>query len=261
MIRIAGLAALCCSLFLFVSFSAARLSQSQTTKGSSEDTLSSAEQDLLNEINQARAHPDVYASYLEKLKPLFHEKEYAPSGQEGFKTEEGWSAVEDAISFLRAAKPQGPLSPSNGLRLAAMAHCTDQGNSGATGHSGGGGFIEERVKPFGTWQGGIGENLTYGDESARDRVLLWLIDDGFATRGHRKRLLSADYRVAGVACAVHPEFRKICVLDLAGGFIDSAAVKAATTAQTKPSDVANNKTNTTKRSTKTGKSKTTSKPR
>jgi uncharacterized protein YkwD len=253
MIRIAGLAALCCTLFLFVSLSGARISQSQTTRGLPDNALSSAEQDLLNEINQARAHPDVYASYLEKLKPLFHDKEYVPSGQDGFKTEEGWSAVEDAISFLRAAKPQGPLSPSNGLRLAALAHCMAQGKSGTTGHSGGGGFVEERVKPFGTWQGGIGENLTYGDESARERVLLWLIDDGFATRGHRKRLLSADYKVAGVACAVHLEFRKMCVLDLAGGFIDSSANKAA---QTKPTAVANDQTSNTKRLTKTRKSKT-----
>jgi hypothetical protein len=62
------------------------------------------------------------------------------------------------------------------------------------------------VKPFGTWQGAIGENLTYGNESARERVLTWLIDDGFASRGHRKRLLSSEYKVAGLACGPHPEF-------------------------------------------------------
>jgi uncharacterized protein YkwD len=227
--RIIGLAVFCCALGLVAFFPGSRKSQSQTIKGSPASSLSQVEQDLLTEINQARAHPEMYASFLEKMKPFFTGKDYKPQGQDGYQTQEGWSAVEEAITFLRAAKPQGPLNASNGLRLAAQAQCTDQARSGATGHKGGGGFVEERVKPYGAWQGGIGENLTYGDESARERVLLWLIDDGFASRGHRTRLLSGDYKVAGVACAVHPEFRKMCVLDLAGGFIEAAAAKAAAT--------------------------------
>lgn len=162
--------------------------------------LSQDEQDLLNEINQDRAHPQVYASYLEKLKPLFNGKEYKTATL-AVTTEEGWSAVEDAISFLRAARPLGPLSPSHGLCLAAMAHVKDQAANGATGHKGNdSSFIEQRVKRFGTWQGGIGENLTYGNESARDKLLTWGIDDGFAIRGHRRRLMSPDYKVAGVCC-------------------------------------------------------------
>src|ERR1700686_1258045 len=244
-VRLAGLAALCCALTLLVSFSNSHKSRSQTTKASSSNGLSQADQDLLNEINLARAKPNMYASYLEGLKPLFKGKDYMRAGGQGaLTTEEGWTAVEDAIKFLRGAKPQGPLNPSNGLRLAAQAHCMDQSGTGATGHKGGAGLIEDRVKPFGTWQGGIGENLSYGDESARERVLTWLIDDGVAGRGHRKRLLSGDYNVAGVACASHPEFGKMCVLTLAGGFTDSAAAKTST---------GGNPTNT-------NKSKTTSKP-
>ena len=232
-VRLAGLALLGCALTLIVSFPNSPKSQSQTTKASSSNGLSQAEQDLLNEINLARAQPKVYASYLEGLKPLFNGKVYTAAGKGALTTEEGWSAVEEAITFLRAAKPQGPLNPSNGLRLAAEAHCKDQSGTGATGHQGGGGLVEDRVKPFGTWQGGIGENLSYGDDSARERVLTWLIDDGVASRGHRKRLLSGDYNVAGIACASHPEFGKMCALTLAGGFMDSAATKTATSNQTK----------------------------
>src|SRR5205807_8717638 len=81
-------------------------------------------------------------------------------------------------------------------------------------------FIEQRVKPFGTWEGVIGENLTYGDQPARERLLTWLIDDGFASRGHRKRLMGAEYKVAGLSCGPHPEYKSMCVLDLAGGFVD-----------------------------------------
>jgi len=112
------------------------------------------------------------------------------------------------------------------------------------------------VKPFGTWQGAIGENLAYGDESARERVLTWLIDDGVASRGHRKRLLSGDYRVAGVACSPHREFGKMCALTLAGSFLDSAAAKPATSNQNKSTTT----TNTNKSKTNTNKRKTTVKP-
>jgi uncharacterized protein YkwD len=190
--------------------------------------FSQAEQDLLNEINQARAQPQVYADYLEKLKPLFKGKQYTAAGSDvALVTLEGWDAVEDAIKFMRAAKPTGPLSPSEGLRLAASSHVKDQSASGATGHAGGDKMmIEQRVKPFGKWHGDIGENLVYGDESARERILTWLIDDGVASRGHRVRIMSKNYKVAGISCGPHPEYGAMCVLALAGGFSDATTAQA-----------------------------------
>ncbi len=287
-VRLAGLGTLCCAIVLIVSFSGSPRSQAQTTKASSSSGLSQTEQDLLNEINQARSHPQVYAAYLEKLKPLFNGKNYQPAGQAAaITTEEGWSAVEEAIKFLRSAKPQGPLTVAQGLSLAALTHCKDQAQTGNTGHKAADStFIEERVKPFGAWQGGIGENISYGNESARERILTWLIDDGFTSRGHRMRIMSENYRVTGVSCGPHPEFGAMCVLELAGGFTDAAAVKTATsnqpkssgklknsppaaklsvTTQTQSSGAANNNTgantSTSGSATNTNKSKTTAKPR
>src|SRR5215467_807288 len=210
-----GLFVSCCALAVTLS-SRPQATNSQAQKGTS--GLSPAEQDLLNEINQARAQPQVYAGYLEKLKPLFNGKQYKTDTLE-VETMEGWDAVEDAIKFLRSAPPAGPLSSSQGLCRAAFSHVKDQSASGATGHAGADKMlVEERVKPFGTWQGDIGENLVYGDESARERILTWLIDDGVASRGHRKRVMSQDFKVAGVSCGPHPEYGAMCVLTLAGSF-------------------------------------------
>src|SRR2546427_8972291 len=196
--RLFGLVSLCFLVALLVSFISPR-TQSQGNKSAGEDRLSQAEQDLLSEINQARTHPDVYARYLQSLKPFFKGKNYQPNGQPALTTNEGWDAVQDAINFLSTAKPQGLLNTSRGLRLAAVTHFRDQNETGATGHRGASSsMIEDRVEPFGKWQGAIGENLSYGNESARERVLTWLIDDGVASRGHRKRLLSSDYNVAGL---------------------------------------------------------------
>jgi uncharacterized protein YkwD len=225
-IRLVGLFALSCLIASIALFTNSHPGYSQANKSSSPaNTFSQAEQDLMNEINQARANPQVYASYLEKMKPLFTGKVYK-SENGPLNTEEGWSAVDDAIAFLRKVKPQSALNTSQGLCLAALAHVKDQSQSGATGHKGSGGMIEDRVKPFGVWQGDIGENLSYGNESARERLLTWLIDDGFSTRGHRKRVMSSDYRVAGLSCGPHPEYGTMCVLTLAGGFQE---LKAATT--------------------------------
>ena len=167
--RLAGLVALCCTLGLIFSFSGVDKGQSQAGKGPASVSLSEAERYLFNEINQARAHPQVYASYLEELRPRFNRKLYTAAGKQALTTEEGWSAVEDAIKFMRAAKPLGPLVISHGLSLAALAHVKDQAGTGATGHKGtDSSLIEQRVKQFGTWQGKIGENIFYGDESARE---------------------------------------------------------------------------------------------
>jgi len=230
-----GVAVLCCAVVFALSFPATDQSYSQTSKTLAFTGLSAAEQDLLNEINQVRTNPQTYATHLEKLKPQFSGKEYK-AGPIAVTTQEGWSAVQEAIAFLRSAKPVGPLSTSKGMSLAAMWHCRDQGGSGATGHrsGSGGGFIEDRTKPFGNWQGGIGENLSYGSESARERLLTWLIDDGFASRGHRKRIMSSDYKVAGLSCGPHPQFGSMCVLTLAGGFADTPSAPAVNKSVTTP---------------------------
>lgn len=201
-------------------FTALESTHSQSNKSSGSDSgLTDSERDLLNEINQARANPQLYATYLEKLKPQFTGKHYTPAGKDPLTTEEGWSAVDDAIRFLKALKPLSPLIASNGLSLAAMTHVKDQSSSGGTGHrSGNSNMIEDRVKPYGRWEGALGENICYGNDTARERLLTWLIDDGFPSRGHRRRLMGSEYQVAGISCGSHPQYSAMCVLTLAGGF-------------------------------------------
>ncbi len=78
------------------------------------------------------------------------------------------------------------------------------------------------------------------NESARERLLNWLIDDGFPGRGHRVRLMSSDYKVAGVCCGPHPEFKSMCVITLAGGFVDLQPAKPGVSPKPKAITPANN---------------------
>lgn len=210
-------------LLLSLTFPLSRSSARQlsSAKGA---TAAALEQDVLKEINLVRSNPTAYAAYLEQLRPLFNGKEYRRPGMPGLMTQEGTQALDEAISFLRAARPAPSLTLSQGMCSGARELVKDQTGTDSTGHKGtDGSFCEQRAQRFGSWKEPIGENLSYSNDSARERVLTLLIDDGVANRGHRKRLLDASYRVAGVACGDH-KLGAMCVITLAGGFTDGAAV-------------------------------------
>ena len=183
-------------------------------------TAAALEQEVLQEINLARTRPAEYAAHLEQLRLLFVGKEYRRPGQPGLLTAEGLRALEEAIGFLRAAKPAPPLTLSRGMCSGARELVKDQAGTDSTGHKAtDGSFCEQRAQRFGTWAEPIGENLSYSADTARERVITFLIDDGFASRGHRKRLLDASFKVAGIACGDH-KLGAMCVITLAGGFND-----------------------------------------
>jgi uncharacterized protein YkwD len=71
---------------------------------------------------------------------------------------------------------------------------------------------------YGTWAAPVGENLSYGRQSARRRVMELLIDDGFSSRGHRMRMFDAGLKVAGISCGPHNSLGNVCVITMAGGF-------------------------------------------
>ena len=70
---------------------------------------------------------------------------------------------------------------------------------------------------------GVGENLSYGKYTARQRVLAWLIDDGFASRGHRLSIFNKDYKLAGLSCGGHAQRTQMCVVTFATGFAEKTA--------------------------------------
>lgn len=221
--RIAFIFPLLACATLFFSLHPPRVSRAQkklsTTNASSKtDAYVPLEQDMISEINLARTRPAEYAAYLEQLRPYFAGKEYRRPGKPALITEEGTSALEEAIKYLRSVKPVPPLGLSTGMCAGARELVKDQSATGATGHKGSdGSFCEQRTQRFGTWAGNIGEDLNYSDDTARERVITLLIDDGIANRGHRVRLFDPTYNVVGVACGDH-KLGGMCVITFAGGF-------------------------------------------
>ena len=181
--------------------------------------LSSLENAVVHEINMARKNPKDYASFLVKWKRYYNGKLLKIPGETTLMTEEGVTAVTEAIGSLRSTNPASRLNPSKGMSSGARDHVTDQGSSGRTQHKGSDGSQPwDRVNRYGTWEKSIAENIAYGSDKARNIVMHLIIDDGVSSRGHRKNIFNPDFQVIGVACGHHPTYRTVCVITFAGGY-------------------------------------------
>ncbi|MGH7494095.1 MAG: CAP domain-containing protein [bacterium] len=193
--------------------------RAQSEKSENGDYLSILEKEVFREINLARTQPAAYAVFVDDLKRYYKGKLLERPGEPTLLTEEGISAVAEAARFLRAAKPVPALVPSRGLSLAAKDHVRDQGPRGAIGHrSRDGSQIDDRINRYGRWLKAFGENISYGEITARMIVVVWIIDDGVPDRGHRQNIFEPDFRMAGIACGDHAAFKSMCVVDFVGGY-------------------------------------------
>jgi uncharacterized protein YkwD len=206
--------ALCLAILSFLSNSSA---QPLDSPGS--ETLSTLEKGITHEMNMARENPGKYVTFLEQSKRNYSGKRLQRPGNIILITQEGVSAVNEAIRFLRTAKPLSSLQSSRGMHLAARDHVQDQASTGVVGHRGGeGSSPADRLNRYGTWQKIMGENISYGEDEARNIVMGFIIDDGVQDRGHRKNIFKPDFHVVGVACGPHPIYRLMCVVTFAAEF-------------------------------------------
>lgn len=189
-----------------------------TTAGA--DYLTDIEREIIIDINMARTDPASYArDYLVPIKQYYKGRLLCYPGQTAIQTSEGLRALDECISQLLTTKPVRELSPKKGLTLAARDHMEDQARTGGTGHTGSDhSTVDIRMNRYGKWGISAGENVGYGNGQARRIVAALLIDDGVASRGHRKNLLGPTFNFIGVAVGPHPIYRKVCVIDFAGAY-------------------------------------------
>ena len=195
------------------------VSAQNESKGSSLNFLSELEQQVFYELNLARTNPVVYAGYVKELTNYFDGNLLKFPGETAIMTNEGVSAANECYDFLMTVKPVSALKVSRGLSRAARDHADDQGKTSETGHTGRDGSSPfERIERYGQWLSTAGENVDYGNNIARRIVLSLIMDDGVSSRGHRTNIFNPQFKVIGIACGPHKQYRHMCVIDLAGGF-------------------------------------------
>ena len=174
-----------------------------------------ARADIVAELNAARTDPAGYARKVRAFRALFRGDRIERPGETAVVTREGVAAVDEAIAFLERQTPLPALRGQAGLDRAAGDHAADQARSGAVAHAGGDGSSPgERMRRYGRWSA-TGEAIAYGPHRAEDVILQLIVDDGVPDRGHRRILFNPVYEQIGAACAPHPVWREVCVLDFA----------------------------------------------
>lgn len=179
------------------------------------------ERAVVQEMSDARVMPKAYAKHLRELRPYFEGLLWKRPGRTPLRTEEGLAAFDEAIRFLETTRPVGPLRFNAGLARAARLHAQDLGPRGALEHVGADGSrLSERLNRLGTWQSVISENIGTLEEDPRQVVIQLLVDDGVASRGHRKNIFNPDLHQAGAGTAPHRDYRVVTVIDFADGFVE-----------------------------------------
>lgn len=181
--------------------------------------LSDIEKGVIIELNRARLNPTGYAKKMEDFKRHYVGQYIYFAGRTQVVTQEGVSAVNEAIEFLKSLAPVPLLQVSKGLSAAAKVHAEDQGPKGLVSHEGSDmSTPDERMNRFGKWGIAFGENIDYGNFNAEEIVMQLIIDDGVPERSHRKNIFNPLYRIVGVSFGPHHRYGQMCVIDFAGTY-------------------------------------------
>ncbi len=180
-----------------------------------EDQYERLARHVFNETNKLRSAPGAYVKVLKDITGRMSGDVYYPlDSKVGVVTNEGPSAVNEAIAVLRKQKALGKLTWSDELAVLARAHVDDTGEKGLVGHeSSAGRSFSERVASVivrDKFSAGA-ENIAYGYSNGRDVVSQLFVDDGVPDRGHRTNLLKRQLSHTGVACGYHSRYGHMCV--------------------------------------------------
>lgn len=156
--------------------------------------LTLEEKNVILYMNLARLYPKKYAE-----QEVVNAKGY----EDYIKEHTTSDYAKTLVQTLKTMKPLPAYQVSRPMYDFAKCFAIESGKNGTTGH--------DRK----TCKGGkYSENCSYGSNTGREIVLLWLIDKGIVNLAHRKNCLSAEHTAAGCSIQPHKKMRHCCVIDI-----------------------------------------------
>ena len=168
--------------------------------------LTDYDKNLIREVNSLRTNPSQYAEKLVKNKSYFNGKVWEhPDLKAGISTQEGPAAYDDAIRYLKSAKPVSGLFPSKALMKIAQDMCRSYARDKEVD-------IDAMIDKYGSYDGEFCPLIEYGGRSPEMTVINLLVCDGDKTRGYRKTLFEPSVKKIGVANGTHKMFKTVNVI-------------------------------------------------
>jgi uncharacterized protein YkwD len=178
--------------------------------------------DVLKAINSVRKAPAKWADKIDKIYIKNMDKDKVTHKAWKRKFKEGLPAMQEAVKYLKNAKPKGALTLSYGMSYAAFKHSVYLLSKKTLTHTGkGGSSMSNRLEEYGDWQTTIGENIiktTKDTRTAEHAVMEFIIDDGVKNRGHRENLFKASFKKLGVGIANSGTGEDFITLEFSGGY-------------------------------------------
>jgi uncharacterized protein YkwD len=161
------------------------------------------DEQIFNEINSIRADASGYIALLNSIKGNFDGNTYKERGKVSYETEEGVTAVDEAIAYLTGLTAMDPLFREEGMNFACKDHVEDTGLSGTFGNTGtDDSTVEDRVDKYGLALNPSQSNA-YGKVTAQDVLLRMIIDDGNAERSNRLNIFISTNNNTGIHSGIH----------------------------------------------------------
>lgn len=182
-------------------------------------------QNIIKEINIARTDPEAYIQILENDKQYFKDNVLYRPNEDPLRTQEGESAHDEAIDFLKSQVALKELTFSEHLSQACLDHVKDIGKTGAVSHEGSNKeTISQRLEQYAEWDFVLCQNIDFGGKNVTEIMISFITGDGDSSRTHRKNIFRNDINYIGAASGKHKDTDVVSVIAYAGNIRELGSV-------------------------------------
>eukprot|EP01063_Lacrimia_lanifica_P015171 TRINITY_DN21989_c0_g1_i1.p1 TRINITY_DN21989_c0_g1~~TRINITY_DN21989_c0_g1_i1.p1 ORF type:complete len:1110 (+),score=412.05 TRINITY_DN21989_c0_g1_i1:109-3438(+) len=182
------------------------------------------EEEVTELLSQIRHDPSLLLPILEaRLENMQADGTFVRDDGATEATVEGRAGVQQAISFIKTAREQPQLAGCAGLGYAARDHVADQIECQQVSHTGSDKSEPlSRMNRYGMVLGQCAESMALGYSSPLDVVCSLVVNDGLESKQDRLNLFDPEFKQVGVACAMHPLHKFLCVIEYAVDYKNSS---------------------------------------